>query len=294
MEGQRAGESPPGRGPRRGDRLWVGITVTLAAVGILALAALTIEPLREAVGDALRGDTESLREDLRGSVAGIAILYGVIAFHTFVWYPAEIVNTAAGFVYGFWPALILVMSGWIAQGLAAYWIGRLAARPLLHRFIRRERFEQAERAIEHGGVVLLLAARLVPIVPFSLFSYVAGAARVPVMRFTWTTAIGYIPITALFVYFGSRLEELSLTDPIVWIGTLAVLALLLLTNRLRPLLHPHPHTGSEEGGQGAAPALVSAGDGHPLDGGSGVGERRGVDQGLGSAGAGDDQRRLGR
>ena len=45
--------------------------------------------------------------------------------------------------------------------------------------------------------------RLVPIVPFSLFSYVAGAARVPFGRFMWTTAVGYIPITAVFVYLGS-------------------------------------------------------------------------------------------
>ena len=38
-----------------------------------------------------------------------------------------------------------------------------------------------------------------------------GSARVPLWTFIWTTAIGYIPITALFVLLGSRLEELSLT-----------------------------------------------------------------------------------
>ena len=57
-----------------------------------------------------------------------------------------------------------------------------------------------------------------PIVPFSLTGLVAGAARVPVWRFTWTTAVGYVPITAYFIYLGSKLEGFSLEDPILWIG----------------------------------------------------------------------------
>ena len=137
------------------------------------------------------------------------------------------------------------MSGWVLQGLAAYAIGRKAARPLLHRFIGAARFERLERAIEHGGVTLLLAARLVPIVPFSLFSYVAGAARVPVARFTWTTAVGYIPITAVSVYLGSRLEELSLSDPLVWVSVVGVLGLLVLARLLRPLFD-HPREAEPE------------------------------------------------
>lgn len=212
-----------------------GLVLTLTTAGMIALAVLTVEPLQDAVGDALKGDTESLRNDLGGTAAGIGVLYGLIAVHTFVWYPAEIVDTAAGYVHGFWLAFVLVMSGWVIQGLMAYAIGRTAARPLLHRFISRERFEHAERAIANGGVTLLLAARLVPIVPFSLFSYVAGAAKVPVGRFTWTTAVGYVPITALFIYFGSRLEALSLSDPVVWIGAALMVGLLLLARRLKPL-----------------------------------------------------------
>ena len=226
-------------GASSGRRWWTGLALTLVAAVALAVAALAIDPLREAVGDALRADTEALRTELRGTAAGIGVLYGVIAVHTFLWYPAEIVDTAAGYVHGFWLALFLVMSGWVVQGLAAYAIGRTAARPLLYRFIGRRRFEHAERAIERGGVTLLLAARLVPIVPFSLFSYVAGAARVPIGRFAWTTAVGYIPITALFIYFGSRLEALSLTDPVIWLGALLLIALLLLTRQLKPLFEHH-------------------------------------------------------
>ncbi len=240
--------TPPtsdGGGATRGGS-WGAITVTVAAVLALVAGVLAIEPLREAFGDAVRGDTGNLREDLRGlGATGVAILYALIAIHTFVWYPAEIIDAAAGYVWGFWPAFLMVMSGWVAQGLAAYAIGRKAARPLLYRFIGEARFTRLEHAAERGGVTLLLAARLVPIVPFSLFSYVAGAARVPVGRFVWTTAVGYIPITALSIYLGSRLEELSPGDPLLWASAVIVIGLLLLTRKLRPLLGHEPEPKPE-------------------------------------------------
>jgi uncharacterized membrane protein YdjX (TVP38/TMEM64 family) len=72
-------------------------------------------------------------------------------------------------------------------------------------------------------VPVLIGARLIPIVPFSLMGYVCGAARVPLVRFMWTTAIGYAPITAYFTYLGSRLQSFSAEDPIVWIGGGALL-----------------------------------------------------------------------
>ena len=40
------------------------------------------------------------------------------------------------------------MAGWLLNGVLAYWIGRHAARPLLYRFVGRERFERLERMVE--------------------------------------------------------------------------------------------------------------------------------------------------
>ena len=81
--------------------------------------------------------------------------------------------------------------------------------------------------MRHPVVTLLIAVRLIPIVPFSLVCYAAGAARVPLWRFVWTTVVGYLPITALSVYFGTRLEGLEPTDPLVFGSAAALLALLL-------------------------------------------------------------------
>jgi uncharacterized membrane protein YdjX (TVP38/TMEM64 family) len=207
---------------------FVAVAVTLAGIALLAVMVLVIPELREAFEAAVRGDTAEVRsriDDL--GIAGPLLILALALIHAVVFYPAEIVDAAAGFVYGFFPALALVMFGWLLSGLICFAIGRSVARPLLDRWFGAERFERAEGAIERGGVTLLLAVRLIPILPFSLVSYAAGAARVPVWRFIWTTAIAYLPITALSVYFGTRLEGLSLTDPLVLGSAAALLALLL-------------------------------------------------------------------
>lgn len=207
---------------------WVEIAVTLAGVLAIGLVVLAVPALRESFAAALRGDGEAVRSEVDSlGLAGPLLILGLCVIHAFVFYPAEIVDAAAGFAYGFLPALALVMVGWLLSGLACWAVGRSVARPLLDRWLGAERFERAEAAIERGGATLLLALRLIPILPFSIVSYAAGAARVPAWRFVWTTAVGYLPITAITVYLGSRLEGLSLTDPLVLASAGALLALLL-------------------------------------------------------------------
>lgn len=204
------------------------IGVTLAGIALLAALVLAVAPLRDACGAAIHGDTAEVRLQIDNlGVAGPLLIIGLTLIHAVIFYPAEIVDAAAGFAYGFFPALLLVMSGWLLSALLCFAIGRSVARPLLDRWVGAERFERIEAAIERGGATLLIGMRLIPIFPFSIVCYAAGAARVPVWRFIWTTAVGYLPITAISVYFGTRLEGLSLTDPLV-IGTAAGLLALLL------------------------------------------------------------------
>jgi uncharacterized membrane protein YdjX (TVP38/TMEM64 family) len=221
------------------------IAFTLGGIALLALLVLAVDPLRDAAAAAVRGDTAEVRSELDSlGVAGPLLILALTLLHAFVFYPAEIVDAAAGFLYGFLPALGLMMAGWVLSGLICFAIGRSLARPLLDRWFGTERFERVEAAIERGGATLLLAMRLIPIVPFSLISYAAGAARVPTWRFVWTTAVGYLPITALAVYFGTKLEGLSITDPLV-LGSAAALLLLLFAGH-RIARRPGP-TASRSG-----------------------------------------------
>jgi uncharacterized membrane protein YdjX (TVP38/TMEM64 family) len=223
--------------------------VTLGGVLVGVAVALAVPSLRDAVGDAFHGNTAQLRDDLGDSATGPLLVLWLSLVHVIVWYPAEILDAATGYVFGFGVGFPLVMGCWIVSALASYAVGRHFARPLLYRVAGEERFRRAERLIHRGGAVALIGIRLIPIVPFSLMGFVCGAARVPLLRFTWTTAVGYAPITAYFTYLGSRLESFSAEDPILWIGGAALLLCMLGVRYLLPRTAGEHEDGPKPGPQ---------------------------------------------
>lgn len=203
--------------------------VALAAgIATLVAAFLLVHPVNEALRHAASGDTGALREQLRGTgAAGIVLLYVLMLAHAVVPFPAEITNLVAGFAYGVPGAMAICATGWLASALLTYAIGWYAGRPLVERLAGPERVASAEALMERGGWPALIVLRILPIVPISLVGYVAGATRVPLWRFAWTSAIGMLPLIAIAVILGSRLEHFSLTDPLVWgtlIGFVALIA----------------------------------------------------------------------
>jgi len=206
------------------------LLLTLAALVAAALVIWAVEPLRTALGHALSGDVDALQAQLRElGVTGALVLVALILVHAVVFFPAEIVNATAGLAYGFWVALPLVLVSWVLSGLIAYWLGVVAGRPLAVRLAGERRVAAAEQLIERTGAPALLLARLIPLVPYSLVGYLAGAARVPVWRYTWTSFVGVLPITAAATYLGHALDDLSASDPLLWVALAVLVALGVLT-----------------------------------------------------------------
>ena len=156
-----------------------------------------------------------------------------------MFFPAEIVNATAGLAFGFWVAFPLVLVSWVVSGLIAYWLGsgRRAAR-WRSGWRGRSGSRVAEQLIDRSRRARAAAPRLIPFVPFSLVGYLAGAARVPLWRYTWTTFVGVMPITAAATYLGHALDDLSASDPLLWvaIGVIVLLGVLtVISARRRPL-----------------------------------------------------------
>jgi len=212
-------QSPP-------RRTRVDLAAGLAtAAAVLALIVL-VPALRHSVGLALHGHIDALRTYIRSlGAGGLALILGLMVAHAVVFYPSEIVTATAGYIYGFAPALGLVIVGWLLTALLSYALGRSIGGPLL-RSLLGKRFSRLEETVADGGITLLLAGRLIPVVPFAFLGYAAGATHVRLWRFSWTTVVGYLPLTALVAYLGSNARSLSLSDPLVWIAV-AVAVLLL-------------------------------------------------------------------
>lgn len=213
---------PPASGTERAQ-LAMGV-----ATIILGIAVIVIVPeLRHCVSLVIHGQFTALRSYIRSlGTGGLVLLMGLMVGHAIVFYPSEIVTATAGYVYGFGPGLALVVVGWLLAALLSYALGRSVGRPLLRRLLGR-RFESLTTTMERGGTSLLLSGRLIPIVPFALLGYAAGATHISLWRFSWTTVVGYLPLTAAVTYLGSQAQTLSTGDPLLWVAVTVLVALLI-------------------------------------------------------------------
>ncbi|WP_210495625.1 VTT domain-containing protein [Patulibacter sp. SYSU D01012] len=212
----------------RDPRRWTAAAVTVAVLAALVVLALRVPAVHDALRHVLDGDTDALRTELREQpVVGALVLVVLVQVHVVVPYPAEIALAAAGFVYGFWIGVPLMLAAWLVSGLIGYALGLWLGRPAVRRLLGARRIERTELLLERAGALPLIAARLVPVVPFTIASVVSGVLRVPVLRFAWTTVVGFLPLTCAVVLLGHRLDDLSPTDPVLWAAVAVLLGLLL-------------------------------------------------------------------
>ena len=227
-------ETPPPAERDQRLRRWV---VLAQAAGVLLVGSAIVAAvpwLRHSALLCIHGDFNGLRDYIRGPGAGgVALLLALMLTHAVIYYPTEIVTATAGFVYGWLGGLALALGGWLLSALLSYLLGRLLAGRLL-RSLLGARYAGFERAIRRGGTPLLISGRLIPVVPFSFMGYAAGAVRIGVWRFAWTTVVGFLPLTVAVTYLGSRAQQLSLTSPLVWIAVAILVGLVVAARSASP------------------------------------------------------------
>jgi len=112
-----------------------------------------------------------------------------------------------GWLFGLSRAVVLIIAGLTAAGLAMFYLSRFVFRAEIeHRY---GRFLSALNGhIEKEGAFYLLALRMAHF-PYSIINLVSGASRVRVRTFCWTTALGLLPGTVVFAWVGIRLPSLD-------------------------------------------------------------------------------------
>ena len=138
--------------------------------------------------------------------APLVLIVCMIA-HTLVPLPAELLAVAAGMILGtFWGFVTI----WVGAMLGAYFgffLARAFGQPLLQRLASGARLQRAQTWMSQADVTFLLAMRLAPVISFNLINFVLGCTTIGWWRFTWTTALGIIPITALSVSMGAHWRD---------------------------------------------------------------------------------------
>lgn len=142
--------------------------------------------------------------------------------------------------------LMLVGGGCMGFGLcmvvstAASALGALLTMLFARHFFRSSvesrfsnKLNEINKGIEKNEVAYLLSLRLAPIIPFVAFNLLAGLTRVKPWTFLWTSFLGMLPGTMLYVNAGNelakvnRLEELISLEVVISLAALALVPFLI-------------------------------------------------------------------
>jgi uncharacterized membrane protein YdjX (TVP38/TMEM64 family) len=120
-----------------------------------------------------------------------------------------------GWVFGFWQGVLMVDIGLTIAAMGGFFASRFIVRDAVN-----ARFsglvEKLDRSLKRDGAFYLLMIRLAH-VPYSFVNYAAGATSVPLRTFCWTTSLGILPGTMIFVFVGTRIPTLAeLSEKGVW------------------------------------------------------------------------------
>ena len=130
--------------------------------------------------------------------------------------PSEAVVIAAGYVgIPLWTIIWAGAVGSTLGGCVGYALGRSGVRRLFDRYGRwigltPQRLLKLDAFSQRYGVWSVLIGRLVPVVPFKVFSIGAGLARIAFGGFVLMTLIGVIPRLVLLAVAGDWLRRATL------------------------------------------------------------------------------------
>lgn len=152
--------------------------------------------------------------------------------------PSEVVVAgAAAAGIPLFSILVFGSLGSTCGAMVGYALGRYAAMPVIIRFgkyvlIKPHHIEKAEAFARKYGVWSVLIGRVLPIVPFKVFSIAAGISGISFWPFVLYTTLGVLPRMYLLAVFGAALVKYTKPMVLILLGCVVVFFACKLTKML--------------------------------------------------------------
>lgn len=128
-----------------------------------------------------------------------------------IMFPRPLITLFAVIAFGPWLGFGYAMSGILIAAFITYIIGMRMDRSTVRR-LAGPSLQRCITVLRRRGIVAMTALRLVPLAPFAVEGFLAGAIRIKLFDFLAGTALGMLPGTLTATVFGDQLQ-VALRDP---------------------------------------------------------------------------------
>ena len=141
--------------------------------------------------------------------------------------PGQVFQMAAGYIYGFWPALLFAMTGALLGTTLSVMLAKALGRDFLHIFFGEEKMSYyIERLNSKKMYAIVFFLYLIPGIPKDMVSYAAGVSEIKFKPFTIISALGRLPGMIGCLLMGDMMMEENYTGAVI-IGVFAVITFAL-------------------------------------------------------------------
>ena len=141
-----------------------------------------------------------------GAVAYIALT--VVA--TVALLPGWIMMMLGGLIFGLTLGITYAMLGIVCGAVAAFFVARSLTRKWVERRISGNIHLLAlDDALDEKAFSIVALTRIALVFPFNILNYVYGVTRVGAATYAAGTAVGMLPVVAIYVYLGTLAHDIS-------------------------------------------------------------------------------------
>lgn len=144
--------------------------------------------------------------------------------------PLFLLAGANGFIFGLWYGTLITLIGSILGATIAFYLARGFGRGIICRFLKQTYMAKVDKMSHSGGPWMVFIARLIPIIPSSIISYVAGLSKITFRGFFIATAVGKLPEIVIYTALGHSFSQAE------GMATKVTILLILLTLLAWPLI----------------------------------------------------------
>lgn len=176
-------------------------------VAAIVVAGFLLWQVRAGVWDlvSLVGDQEAVSAYLQsyGAWGPLALAAAQLLQVLVAVIPGHVFLVAAGYVYGFWPGLILNMICIVGASQLAFALARWTGRPVIDRLADKQTLDKWYAIGEKQGFTFFTIAFILPMFPTDMMNFVAGLTGISGVKFLAANILGRLPSAIMLTMIGA-------------------------------------------------------------------------------------------
>ena len=215
----------------------LGLFFVLMA-GVCVLVAPWISELSEP------GGLQRVLEDVRN--AGVGGVFILLAFQflqiVVAFIPGEVVQIAAGMMYGPWIGALLILLGCVLSSAFIFVLVHKLGAPFVQNMVPSKYLDKFRKFEDTGKLnIIVFVLFLIPAMPKDVFTYLVPLTDMNMRTFLLLSNIGRIPGILVSTYAADKLIEGRFAESAIIFGAAAIIAILgvLFRERIMKLLESH-------------------------------------------------------